>query len=134
MNAKGAFLLVGVIAALLLTVNRLQVAADQLLVPMMAGGALFMTLRVFLRNEARSAAPILPLHLFKRRAFSGLILATALVAFAGFSVLLIVPYFLARLTDLPLATAGLVLACSPIGLPPSAAWPAAWRKPRARSA
>jgi MFS family permease len=115
MNAKGAFLLVGVIAALLLTVNRLQVAADQLLVPMMAGGALFMTVRVFLRNEARSAAPILPLHLFKRRAFSGLILATALVAFAGFSVMLIVPYFLARLTDLPLATAGLVLACSPIG-------------------
>ena len=53
--------------------------------------------------------------MFRRRAFSGLILATALVAFSGFSVMLIVPYFLARLTGLPWALAGLVLACSPIG-------------------
>ncbi len=115
MNAKGAFLLVGVMAALLLTINRLQVAADQLLVPMTAGLALFFSLRVFLANERRTPAPILPLHLFRRRAFSGLILATALVAFSGFSVMLIVPYFLARLTDLPWTVAGLVLACSPFG-------------------
>ena len=115
MNAKGAFLLVGVMAALLLTINRLQVAADQLLVPMTAGAALVLCIRVFIANERRSPAPILPLHLFHRPAFSGLILATALVAFAGFSVMLIVPYFLARLTDLPWAVAGLVLACSPIG-------------------
>lgn len=114
-NARGAFLLVGVIAALLLTINRLQVATEQLLVPMTAGMALFVCLRLFLANERRSPAPILPLHLFRRRAFSGLILATALVAFSGFSVMLIVPYFLARLTDLPWALAGLVLACSPIG-------------------
>ncbi len=116
LNAKGAFLLVGVMAALLLTINRLQVAADQLLVPMAAGGSLFLCLRLFLANECRTPAPILPLHLFRRPAFSGLILATALVAFAGFSVMLIVPYFLARLTDLPWAIAGLVLACSPIGI------------------
>jgi MFS family permease len=115
MNVKGAFLLVGVIAALLVTINRLQVAADQLLVPMTAGLSLFFCLRLFLANERRSSAPILPLHLFRRPAFSGLILATALVAFAGFSVMLIVPYFLARMTDLPWAIAGLVLACSPIG-------------------
>lgn len=115
MNVKGAFLLVGVMAALLLTINRLQVAADQLLVPMSAGMALFFCLRLFLANERRTPAPILPLHLFRRQAFSGLIVATALVAFSGFSVMLIVPYFLARLTDLPWTVAGLVLACSPIG-------------------
>ncbi len=115
MNAKGAFLLVGVMAALLLTINRLQVAADQLLVPMTAGAALVFSLRMFLANERRTPAPILPLHLFRRRAFSGLILATALVAFTGFSIMLIVPYFLSRLTDLPWSVAGLVLAASPFG-------------------
>ncbi len=115
MNAKGAFLLVGVMAAFLLMVNRMQVAADQLLVPMSAGGGLVLALVMFLRNEAQTSAPIVPLHLFRRPAFSGMIVATMIVAFAGFSVMLIVPYFLARLTVLPWGVAGLVLACSPIG-------------------
>ncbi|HKK29728.1 MAG TPA: MFS transporter [Alphaproteobacteria bacterium] len=115
MNAKGAFLLAGAVAAVLLTINRLQVAADQLLVPMTAGLVAAFAVRMFLVHERRSATPILPLHLFRRADFSGLNFANALVAFAGFAIMLIVPYFLARLTALDIGTAGLVLACSPLG-------------------
>jgi MFS family permease len=115
MNARGAILLAGAVAAVLLTINRLQVAADHLLVPMSAGIGAAVFIRLFIVNERRSNAPILPLHLFRRMDFSGLNLSNALVAGAGFSIMLIVPYFLARLTALDIATAGLVLACGPAG-------------------
>jgi len=82
---------------------------------MTAGLVAAFAVRMFLVHERRSATPILPLHLFRRADFSGLNFANALVAFAGFAIMLIVPYFLARLTALDIGTAGLVLACSPLG-------------------
>ncbi len=115
MNIAGALMLAAAMAALLFTVNRLQVAGSEPLIPAALALLTALMIAVLLRHESRSAAPILPLYLFRRADFSGVVVANMAVAFAGFSVMLIVPYFLARLTHLEVMVAGLVLACSPLG-------------------
>lgn len=115
LNATGALLLAAVMAAMLFAVNRLQVAASEPWIP--AGLALLTAVLIaaLLRHEGRSEAPILPLYLFRRANFSGVVIANVAVAFAGFSIMLIVPYFLSKLTALAVVEAGLVLASSPLG-------------------
>ncbi|MCA8926917.1 MAG: MFS transporter [Alphaproteobacteria bacterium] len=115
MNVAGALLLAAAMAALLFTVNRLQVAGSNPVLPAGLAGLTAVMVALLLRHESRSPAPILPLYLFRRAAFSGVVVANMAVAFAGFAVMLIVPYFLARLTALEVTVAGLVLACSPLG-------------------
>jgi len=115
LNAEGAVLLALALAAVLFAINRLQVPADLAWVPAGLAVLAAVLVWVFVRHEARSPAPILPLGLFRRWDFTGVALANGLVAFSGFSVMLIAPYFLLRLTDLDVTAAGLVLACSPLG-------------------
>ena len=115
MNIAGALMLAAAMAALLFTVNRMQVAGSQPWLPASLALVTALLVAVLLRHEARSKAPILPLYLFRRAAFSSVVVANMAVAFSGFAVMLIVPYFLARLTNLEVAVAGLVLACSPLG-------------------
>jgi len=115
MNVAGALMLAAAMAALLFTVNRLQVAGSNPWIPASLAVMTALLVAVLLRHESRSSAPILPLYLFRRPAFSSVVVANMAVAFSGFSVMLIVPYFLARMTTLEVTVAGLVLACSPFG-------------------
>ncbi len=66
----------------------------------------------FLRREARAAAPIVNLELFRSLGFALVNIASVLVYLTSFSVLLFVPFYLVRFTRLPLPWAGAVLAAS----------------------
>ena len=116
LNVRGALLLALALAAVLFTINRLQVPAAQAWVPAGLAVLAALLIRAFIRHEAGSPAPILPLGLFRRWDFTGIAVANGLVAFAGFAVMLIAPYFLLRLTHLEVTMAGLVLATSPLGV------------------
>ena len=115
LNVKGAVLLALALIAVLFTINRLQVPVSQAWVPVGLAAIATGLIWLLLRHEARTSTPILPLPLFRRWQFTSVALANGLIAFAGFSIMLIVPYFLLRLTELEVTTAGLVLACSPLG-------------------
>jgi len=69
----------------------------------------------FVRWESRVAQPIVDLDFFRIGGFAAINGASVLVYLTSFSVMLFVPYYLVRLTDLPLPLAGAVLAASSIG-------------------
>ena len=110
-DALGAVLLAASVATVLLAVNQLPaprgLALASVALVCMAG---------FVLQSRRSARPIIDLGLFRSRAFSGLNLANMLVNLAGFAVMLLVPFYLTRITALPAILAGLVLAMGPGGL------------------
>jgi len=93
------------IIAMLLALNRLRdiVALPLGLVAIVASAA-------FIHREARHAAPIIDLNVFRLPGFALLNVANVLINLAAFTVWLLVPFYLARATDLPLAASGAVLA------------------------
>lgn len=102
-DAAGALLLTASVATLLLAVNRL--ALGLALVALLCGAG-------FLWRSARAPRPIIDLSLFRRRGFAALNGANALVRFAAFAVMLVGPFYLARVAGLDPLLLGLVLAMS----------------------
>lgn len=115
-DLPGATLLVLAIAAFLATLNQLR-ALDQS-VRGFAVAAVVTVLSVwgFIRQENRIAQPILSLRFFKDPDFALVTFAHALVSLSGFSIMLLVPFYLDRLAGLSIPISGLVLGCSPIGI------------------
>ena len=108
----GAVLLVGAIAALVL-------GLDQPDRPVLAGIAVLGAAGGFVafrRQERRARHPIIDLAPFRRPGFAAANLASILLNLAGFTVLLLVPFQLARLPGLPGALWGVLLAASPAGV------------------
>src|SRR5262249_25631338 len=101
----GAVLLVAALTALLLTFNRIRALAA---VPF--GLVALAAFIAFFRHEARCKNPIIDPSVFRLPGFAVLNLAYVLISLAAFSVLLLVPFYLTRATDLPLATSGAILA------------------------
>jgi len=108
----GAVLLAVGLGALLLALNQLQVDVVRGL--MIAGLGLIATFAFVLR-DVRAQDPIIPFAPFRRLDFTMLNIFNSLVMFVGFAPLLLVPYYLVRLTDFSLAVSGLILATSPLG-------------------
>jgi MFS family permease len=108
----GAVLLVLAIGTLLLALNRFRTPVFALLA---AGGA-GLALTGFIRREGRVRHPILDLRPFREVEFALVNLANVLVNLAGFAVLLLVPFALARLPGLSTAVGGVLLAASPAGV------------------
>ncbi len=102
----GAALLALGMASLLLAINRAS-ALLALLAALALGGFIWRSLSV--------ARPILDLRLFRQPGFARLNLASLLVNLAGFAVMLLVPFYLARVAALPPAWLGLVLATGHLG-------------------
>jgi MFS family permease len=100
-DGGGAVLLALGMASLLLAINRAS--------PLLAGLAA-LALGGFIWRSLAVARPILDLRLFRRPGFARLNLASLLVNLAGFGVMLLVPFYLARVAALPPAWLGLVLA------------------------
>jgi MFS family permease len=69
----------------------------------------------FILRERGAPHPIINLNLFRISGFAAVNSASFLVYLTSFSVLLFVPYYLDRLTGLPLPLAGAVLAASFVG-------------------
>jgi MFS family permease len=107
----GAVLLAAALTAMLLTFNRIgELAAIPLGVVALAVFA------AFFRHEARCKNPIIDPSVFRLPGFAVLNLSNVLINLAAFSVLLLVPFYLTRATDLPLATSGAILASGSLGM------------------
>jgi MFS family permease len=109
-DGLGATLLTASLATLLFAVNRAPepLAGAFALVALACGAA-------FVWHSARAPQPIIDLGLFRRPGFAALTLGNAVIGFAGFSVLLLVPFYLSTVAGLAPAGLGLVLATGPAG-------------------
>jgi MFS family permease len=70
----------------------------------------------FIRRETRIAQPIIDLRFFRDRDFALVTAAHAALNLAGFSIMLLVPFYLDRLGGLSVPATGLALASSPLGI------------------
>ena len=107
----GAGLLALALLALLMSFNRL---GHWLVLPLG-----FLSLAAFLGffwQERRASQPILDLRMFSAPGFARLNVAYLLTNLAGFTVWLLVPYYLTRETGLTLTAAGAVLATGSFGM------------------
>jgi EmrB/QacA subfamily drug resistance transporter len=111
----GAGLLALAISTLLLTLNQLQHPVRHLFALIAFSGISAAGFIGFVRWESRVAQPILNLNFFRVGGFAAINGASVLVYLTSFAVMLFAPYYLVRLTDLPLPLAGAVLAASSIG-------------------
>ena len=84
-------------------------------VPVLLAGAGLACLAAYGRRRP-AAAPIIDPTVFRLRGFAFITLASVGLNFAGFAVLLLVPFYLARFAALSTPMAGLLLAVSPLGI------------------
>ena len=115
-DLPGAVLLAGAMGLLLLTFNQMRSPDLQPATIALLAGATVVAFVAFVRQERRVDAPIIALGVFRDWDFTLFNLANVAVNLTGFSVLLLVPYFLTRGTDLPLSLGGAVLAAGPLGM------------------
>jgi MFS family permease len=108
----GAALLALAISTALLSLNQLQQPERQILILIVLLGIALSAALGFILRERGAPHPIINLSLFRIRGFAAANCASFLVYLTSFSVLLFVPYYLVRLTGLPLPLAGAVLAAS----------------------
>jgi MFS family permease len=111
LDASGAALLAAGIAGLVLALALLR---GGLAAPLVLGGGGAACLLWYWRRPAGAA--IIEPALFRLPGFGFINLASIGLNFAGFAVLLLVPFYLARFTGLPAPIAGLLLALSPLGV------------------
>ena len=111
-DAGGGLLLVLAISAMLLALNQLQYRA---LWAALAALVCAAATAGFVLQERRIRNPIIDLRFFRDLDFSLLNAGHAALNLAGFSVLLLVPFYLSRFGGLPPYGTGLLLACSPSG-------------------
>jgi EmrB/QacA subfamily drug resistance transporter len=111
----GALLLVTWLSAFLLAAARPEMPHGALIAAalIVIGAATFWG---FLAHEARHPDPIIRPSLFRERAFLILNLASIAVNLAGFAVMLLVPFHLARTAGLDAGIGGLVLSANASGV------------------
>ncbi len=115
-DGPGAALLVLAITALLLTLNQLRALEQSPWGCLAAGAVTIVATAGFIRRETSTAQPIIDLRLFRDRDFALVTAAHAALNLAGFSIMLLVPFYLDRLGGLSVPAGGLVLASSPAGI------------------
>ena len=111
-DALGGLLLVAGMCALLMALNRLRdgVAAVLLLT------VVVLCLGLFIRTERRAASPILDLRAFHDPRFAAINMANWLMNLAGFSILLLGPFYLSDVAGLSALPLGIMVAASSLGI------------------
>jgi MFS family permease len=112
-DAAGGVLLALALSCMLLALNRLRSSGLET--------AVFAVLAVggfglFYRQERRAPRPIIDFSLFHSADFAVINVSNTLINLSAFSIMLLAPFYLARIPGLSLPAAGLVLAASPIGI------------------
>jgi EmrB/QacA subfamily drug resistance transporter len=115
-DAAGAALLVIAVTGLLLTLNQLRGVTTSPSGFVAAGLVAVIGIWAFIRRALGTAQPILDLRFFRDPDFALVTAANALLNLAGFSIMLLVPFYLDRLSGLSVPATGLVLASSPAGI------------------
>ena len=111
----GGFLLVLAISTLLLALNQLQRLEEGSAVFVLSALVCILGAAAFVAWERRSSRPIINLHLFGDFDFSLLNAGHVALSLAGFSVLLLAPFYLTRFGGLSAHAIGVMLAVSPVG-------------------
>jgi MFS family permease len=115
-DAQGALLLTAAITAFLLALDQLQ-HAEKAIWPLAAFTILSAaTLWLFIRRTARIAHPLIELGYFRQPGFGLINAGHLLINLAGFAVLLLAPFLLARLAGLSTIATGAILSASPAGI------------------
>jgi MFS family permease len=114
-DAPGGALLVLAISAMLLALNQLQHLGESASWFIAAILVCILSITGFIAQENRTPRPIISLRFFRDFDFSLLNAGHAALSLAGFSVLLLVPFYLSRLGGLTAYSVGFLLACSPTG-------------------
>lgn len=114
-DAAGASLLGAGIAMLLLAPTLVQATEAPWLALSVAVAGTFL-FAGFLRHQRRAAQTVLPLELLRDSGFVFLNLVSSAVHFCGFTVPLIVPYYLTRISGYGPLDAGGVLTAWPLGM------------------
>ncbi|MBU0479609.1 MAG: MFS transporter [Proteobacteria bacterium] len=112
----GAITLAGSLCAFTYTMTR---TAERGLTPVTLSLLLVLAavlLLIFIRTEHRSANPVLPLYLFKDRFFSFGILSAVLSFTTLFTAIMLIPFYLDRLLELPPVKIGLVMMIIPASI------------------
>jgi EmrB/QacA subfamily drug resistance transporter len=109
----GAVLLVLSIGGMLLALNQLQ-AFGWLCAAAAVGTATMAAL--FTMRQLRARQPIIDVRYFADRDFALVNAAHTALNVAGFSIMLLVPFYLDRLGGLSVPASGIVLASSPLGI------------------
>ena len=112
-DAAGGVLLALGLSFMLLALNRLRSPGPQTAVFAVLAVALLL---LFYRQERRAARPIIDFRLFHNVDFAVTNASNVLINLSGFSIMLLAPFYLARIDGLSLPAAGLVLAASPVGI------------------
>jgi MFS family permease len=110
----GSVQLVIALVAILMSLS-IGIAPDGLTMQLALAAIGVATLAAFLRRQSRHAAPIIRPALFRDPRFSLMNLASIVANFAAFSVMLIGPFYLIRVSRLDSVTTGLVLALAAVG-------------------
>ncbi len=122
-DTAGAALLVATISALLMALNRLKEPGWLL---MAAAVATVLAGVLFTRRQLRVEHPIINLRYFRDPDFALVNLGHTLLNVAGFSIMLLVPFYLDRIGGLSVPVGGMVLASSPLGIMLSAPLAGRW--------
>lgn len=130
-DAAGGVLLALSLSFLLLTLNRLRPPGLETL-----AFAILATLGfvLFYRQEHRAAKPIIDFSHFHNADFTVINISNVLINLSAFSIMLLAPFYLSRVSGLSLPFAGLILAASPAGTilaAPLAGWLATGKEARA---
>ncbi|MGE0416542.1 MAG: MFS transporter [Acetobacteraceae bacterium] len=115
-DAPGAFLLVVSISAMLMALNQLQHIGTTIVWFAAAAVITVLATAAFIFRQERAAEPLMNLRYFRNPDFALVNTAHVLLNVAGFSIMLLVPFYLDRLSGLSVPMGGLVLAASPVGI------------------
>jgi MFS family permease len=113
-DAAGAALLITWMSALLLAFSIGSEPFGRAL-PFALALLALLALAAFLMREAHRPQPLIRLALFRDYRFAAMNVASIALNLAAFGVLLLVPYYLVRVTHLDTAVGGMVLACGAAG-------------------
>jgi MFS family permease len=125
----GAVLLTAAIATLMLTFNQLLRPSVPVAALALLAVASVATWAGFIRRERRVSEPIIRLSTFRDIEFSMINIASIVINFVGFTVVLLVPYYLARESGHSIAVGGLLLAFGAFGMvvgAPAGGWLTRW--------
>lgn len=115
-DAPGAVLLVLAISALLMALNQLRAVATAPTWFLIATTLTVAASVGFVIRQGRTSDPIMNLRYFRDPDFALVNAGHVILNLAGFSIMLLVPFYLDRLSGLSVPMGGLVLAASPLGL------------------
>jgi EmrB/QacA subfamily drug resistance transporter len=114
-DSLGAATLTAAIVGLLLALNQGSRLGWLALPTLLVGAGAVGCLGLFIWHERRCVEPVLDLRLFRHAAFSMANIAHVLVNSAGFTVMLLVPYYLLNAYHASAFVGGVLLAMSPLG-------------------